>query len=230
MFRVLLQKLAQYSIKPVVERFYLNKERKVRVLGLILNVGPSVFHPSLYFSSKFMGRFIQTLDLENKTVIDVGTGSGILAITAAKKGAKVTAIDINPKAVEIARLNSELNNLKIEVLESDLFSEVQAKFDVVVVNPPYFMNKVKSVGEYAWNAGENAEYFYRFFNELPSVLKAKSDVFMVLASNCDINRIIDIATQNGFSVNLIIQKEYWLEKNFVYKIEPLKPFDHAFFN
>jgi release factor glutamine methyltransferase len=218
MFRILLQKLAQYSIKPVVERFYLNQERKVKVLGLNLLVGPSVFHPSLYFSSKFMGSFIQTLDLENKTVLDVGTGSGILALTAAKKGARVMAIDINPKAVETAQQNAVGNGLEVEVLQSDLFSELSQQFDVVVVNPPFFMSEVNSVAEHAWNAGEGGAYFDRFFEKLENVTHINSSVYMVLASNCNIPEITQKANAFNYTLKLIRQKDFWLEKGLIYNV------------
>lgn len=76
-------------------------------------------------------------------ITDVGTGSGIIAVTMAKqvKSAHVTAIDISPAAIEVARRNAEKHGVseRVQFIESDLFSKVPAdsKFDLVLSNPPY---------------------------------------------------------------------------------------------
>ena len=76
-------------------------------------------------------------------IADVGTGSGILAVTAAKKlpTARVTAIDISPAALKIAAANAAAHGVaeRVELVESDLFAKVdpQRKFDFLVSNPPY---------------------------------------------------------------------------------------------
>jgi release factor glutamine methyltransferase len=77
------------------------------------------------------------------TVADVGTGSGIIAVTVAKrvKNAHLTAIDISAAALEVAKRNAEKHGVaeRIEFVESDLFAKVpaEAKFDLVLSNPPY---------------------------------------------------------------------------------------------
>ncbi|MHC6179120.1 50S ribosomal protein L11 methyltransferase [Clostridium sp. JNZ X4-2] len=72
----------------------------------------------------------------NSRVFDIGTGSGILAITAAKLGAKkVTAVDLNSVAVESALKNREYNNVKnVEILQGNLMESVHGKADIVVAN------------------------------------------------------------------------------------------------
>src|SRR5256885_4211790 len=68
----------------------------VRAAGLYLVVPPTVFHPRFFLTSEFFAAFIAQLDLTGKRVADLGTGSGILALTAARAGAaKVVAIDVN---------------------------------------------------------------------------------------------------------------------------------------
>lgn len=77
------------------------------------------------------------------TVCDVGTGSGIVAVTAAKHlpNARITAVDISPAALEVARGNAETHGVldRIEFLQSDLFAAIspERRFDFVVSNPPY---------------------------------------------------------------------------------------------
>jgi len=60
-------------------------------------------------------------------VLDIGTGTGILALVAAQKGASVIASDINDKAIEIAKKNAALNDVKIEFRKSDLFENIRIK-------------------------------------------------------------------------------------------------------
>ena len=77
------------------------------------------------------------------TIADVGTGSGIVAVTLAKHlpNAKVTMIDVSPAALKVAQGNAERTKVsdRIEAIESDLFAAVPAdrKFDLIVSNPPY---------------------------------------------------------------------------------------------
>ena len=72
------------------------------------------------------------------SVLEVGCGSGIVSLHLAQRGNIVTAIDINPKAIEATKINAKNNNLKIEILEGNMFTPVQnRKFGNIVCNPPY---------------------------------------------------------------------------------------------
>ncbi|OGB84759.1 protein-(glutamine-N5) methyltransferase, release factor-specific [candidate division TM6 bacterium RIFCSPHIGHO2_12_FULL_32_22] len=77
-------------------------------------------------------------------IVDIGTGTGCIAIALAKffKNSEIFAIDINPVALELAQENAELNKIKnIKFVESDLFSNFDEKVDIIVSNPPYISLK-----------------------------------------------------------------------------------------
>lgn len=76
-----------------------------------------------------------------QSVLEMGTGSGIIALHCAKAGCKVTAADISTLTLECAKSNAEKNNLEVEFIQSDLFSKVSGKFDVILFNPPYLSGK-----------------------------------------------------------------------------------------
>lgn len=73
--------------------------------------------------------------------LDLGTGTGIQGIVAAKRGCTVTFADINPDAVECARLNAKRNGVNGKFLVSDLFSNIKGKFNVIAIDPPYLVSR-----------------------------------------------------------------------------------------
>ena len=76
-----------------------------------------------------------------RTVVDLGTGSGAIAVTLAKKlpGARVSAVDLSPDALEVARANAATHGASVEFLQGDLLAPLpaEARFDWIVSNPPY---------------------------------------------------------------------------------------------
>ncbi len=97
-----------------------------------LAIPPGVFVPSAYTMSLANHVRINA----DESVADIGTGSGILAIFAAKLGAKVTATDIDHRAVAAARRNSELNQVTVDIRHGDLFADLSKPLDVIIANLP----------------------------------------------------------------------------------------------
>lgn len=74
--------------------------------------------------------------VKGRRALDIGTGTGYIAITLAKLGAKVDATDISKKALFVARENAKLNKTNVNFFSSNLFEKVDKKYDLVVFNPP----------------------------------------------------------------------------------------------
>ena len=112
--------------------------------------------------------------INNPTILDLCTGSGAIAISLAKyvKNVHICAVDISPKALQIAKKNAELNGVKnnIEFIESNLFEKLKdKKFDIIVSNPPYIETEtiktlskdVQREPKLALDGGKDGLDFYR---------------------------------------------------------------------
>ncbi|MCD6450718.1 MAG: 50S ribosomal protein L11 methyltransferase [Thermotogaceae bacterium] len=93
------------------------------------------FGTGLHQTTKIAAHFLKKVMKEGDSVLDIGTGTAILAILARKLGAKyVLAVDNDPVAIEVAKENVRLNGVDIELRVSDLVSNVQGTFDIAVAN------------------------------------------------------------------------------------------------
>ena len=138
---------------------FLNHRRTAvtHVAGFRLTVPPTVFHPKVFLTSKYFAGFIGKLDLAGKSVAEVGCGSGILSLAAARAGAaRVVAIDINPNAAYAATINGRDNGLpQVRGVCSNLMSGLKpgALFDVIITSPPSFPGEPRDLADRAWFAG-----------------------------------------------------------------------------
>ena len=140
-------------------------------VSIDLTIYPSVFNPALGEGSRIMSR-IKYLFIGD--VLEIGTGSGILAILAAEIADKVIATDINPNAIECARENVNNHNLqaKITLIESDLFKKINKteQFDTILFNPPFLNNRDASKHTAVHEHTKEA-YFDKGYSVLESFLK-----------------------------------------------------------
>jgi HemK-related putative methylase len=132
-------------------------------------------------------------------VLDLGTGSGIQALTAAKNKSvrEVVAVDINDAAVEkLKKEVSEKRIRKISAMKSDLFSDVKDKFDTVIFNPPY-LPQDKGIKELALYGGKHGwETSEKFFNEVSKHLVPNGKILFLFSSLTNKEKIEEIIASN----------------------------------
>jgi release factor glutamine methyltransferase len=137
---------------------------------------------------------------EDDTVLDMGTGCGILAMLAAEKAKNVVAIDINPHALKCANRNAESNGAKekIEFLHGDLFQSIRKneRFSLILFNSPYLPSETdeeKSWIGKAWAGGPNGrQVIDRFITDASQRLADGGKVLLVQSSLSDVNRTLEM--------------------------------------
>ena len=150
----------------------------------------------------------------------MGCGIGAVSVLAAKKGAKVVATDINPVAAKNAQMNGVNNGVKIDAINSDLFDNIPPhQFDYIMINPPYYPKKPVNDAEFAWFCGEDFDYFKRCFKQLANYFNANSEVYMILSEDCDLDKLIEIASENRLSFTAVHQEKKWGEFTVIYSIQ-----------
>ncbi len=138
--------------------------------------------------SKLLARTLEDYDLNNKKLLDMGTGSGIIAILSSKLGANVAACDIIEKVIETAKSNSKNNNEKIYFFQSNLFNKVKDNFDIITFNVPYLPHDPRKEPEsfenesMQWAGGENLEILDRFCKQVKNHLNPNGKILLVLSS------------------------------------------------
>lgn len=202
---------------------YLSKTRIYRHKDIQLAIAPEVFHPGFFFSTKLLLQYISKLNLYKKNFLELGCGSGLISIASSKKGAIVTATDINPVAIDFLKKNSCQNKVELKIIQSDLFKNIPAQqFDIIAINPPYYKKQPLTAQDYAWSCGENGEYFSSLFSSIGNYIHVDTEILMVLFDGCDMEMISGFAAKNGFVLNCVYSKKNMLEKNFIFKIEKIK--------
>lgn len=175
-----------------------------RVAGLRLNTRLDVFHPRYFWSTRLLLRRLDSLPLAGKTVLDMGTGTGVIGIYAARKGARVTAVDINPSAVELAGENAALHGVtgRMSCNVSDLFAAIATgtRFDLIVFNPPFYAGAPASAAEAAFFAGDGFSSVERFLEEARAYLAPKGSVIMILTSDMPLVAIDAMRQRYGYRI------------------------------
>lgn len=175
-----------------------------RLLGLQFHTDADVFHPKFFFSGRILAQHLLAKDLSGKQLVDMGTGSGIVGIHAAKSGASVLALDISRAAVLLATSNAERNGLNGEFVcrQSDLFENVEpeAQFDLIAFNPPFFAGEPRTAADAAWYAGEDFSTIDRFLQQSKEHLTSDGQVVFILSSDMPLTLLNERFQQHGYRV------------------------------
>ena len=163
---------------------------------------PGVYPPSE--DTFFLASELEKHPLSGKHLLDMGTGSGYLAVLASLKGAHVLATDINPLALKNVHLNARLNGVRIRTRLSNLFENVQGRFDYIVFNPPY-LTPIPEAPDPAWDGGY--KIIRAFLEQVGSYLEGNGRYFLIMEEDENWRRLkkqIDCAKVKGNAFHLIL--------------------------
>lgn len=215
--------LLGHSLQRPLLRRRLGRVVLEEVDGLPLIVLPEVFNPALFRTGTVLARTVASSPWaaprsEGSRALDLGTGSGVGAVFAARRGHRVVAVDLNPEAVRCARLNALLHRLedRIEVREGDLFTPVAGEsFDLVLFNPPFFRGAPKSRFDLAWRGTDVLE---RFADGLPAALAPGGVALLLLSTDGDGPALLDALGRQGLTHEPAVRRDFGNEVVTVYAV------------
>lgn len=158
-------------------------------------------------------------------ILDIGTGSGCIAITLNKllDNSRVTAVDISKNALDVARENNKINNTDVNFVESDVFSNINDKYDVIISNPPY-ISYDEDIMDVVYNnephmalyADDNGLYFYdKILMECRKYLNDRFFIAFEIGYKQG-NDIINIINKYFDNVNISLEKDYSGRDRFIF--------------
>jgi len=140
---------------------------------------------------------------EGERVLEIGTGTGVVAIHCAKHGCRVTATDVVTEALELARENANQNTVEVDLREGDMFDPVQGRFDVIIFNPPYLPTAPEDLTDSpldkALDGGPDGTLVtIRFLEQLREYLADEGRAYIVVSSLQEGNRLDDTLHRQQF--------------------------------
>ncbi|MER7759644.1 HemK2/MTQ2 family protein methyltransferase [Streptomyces sp. NPDC097619] len=172
-----------------------------------LLVLPSVYRPQ--YDTHLLADALAREELgPGRTVLEIGTGTGALALQAARRGAAVTAVDVSWPAVLTARANALVRRLPLSVLHGDFETRTaHRRYDLVLTNPPYVPAPAPTApvrgARRAWDAGRDGRLLIdRIRARAPYLLRPDGSLLMVHSAMCDPATTLDRLTAAGLSAEI----------------------------
>ncbi len=198
----------------------------VNFYGNIIKVNPNVLIPR--FETELLVdktiNYIKRNFKEKTKILDIGTGSGAIAISLKKKlDADIDAIDISESALEVATENAKDNNTEINFFESDIFSNVTEKYDIIISNPPYISyteeiedivkNNEPAIALFAENNG--LEFYEKILSKAKHHITNKAMIAFEIGRTQG-NAVASIAKEYFPKADIKIEKDLPGEDRFVF--------------
>lgn len=178
----------------------------VDYLGLTLVIPPQV--QPIFPVSHLLGEAVLAETRADDRVLDMGTGSGVNAILAARTAREVVAVDINPYAVRAATRNAERNGVtdRVRVAHSDVFSAVDGAYDLMIFDPPFRWFAPRDELEAA-STDENYRAMTAFFRGAPARLTERGRMLIFFGSTGDLAYLEELADAAGLARVIVARDE-----------------------
>lgn len=206
------------------------KPYEIEYGGIPLTVFPNVYAPEFFDDSLWYAKELQEI-IGNKSLLEIGTGTGVISVFCAMNGAQVVATDINPDAVKNAQANAERHKLGISVREGDVYNALKAdeKFDFIFWAHP-FNNWDVSVDDMLLRSGldQGYESLRVYIEGARDHLTPEGKLLLGTGDSADLPSIAQIAKENGYTLKLVREMDRPLEsgkeariKDLIYEFVPI---------
>jgi release factor glutamine methyltransferase len=193
--------------------------RVERLYGARFIVTPSVFNPKITRTGEFLASQLSSMLVSRDAdVLDMGTGSGVCAVIAARYARRVVAVDINPAAVRCTAINALLNHVepKVEVRQGDLFAAVaDERFDLILFNPPFVRGAPRDDRDRAWRSSDVAE---RFAAGLRAHLKPLGSALVLLSTFGDGGAFLVEFAKQGLEISVLAERRFVNERLTIFRL------------
>lgn len=199
--------------------------------GLTLTVLPNVYAPEFFDDSLWYANQLQKI-VGKRSLLEIGTGTGVIAIFCVKNGARVVATDINPTAVENARINIKHYGLDIDVREGDVYDPIKPteKFDFIFWSHPFNHWDLKE-DDMLFRSCIDPHYtgLKKYIAGAKDHMTPSGRLLLGTKDSADLKKIEHIAKQNEYDMNLLLESDRPhalsaenITKDLVYEFVPLK--------
>ncbi|MBY0110780.1 class I SAM-dependent methyltransferase [Patescibacteria group bacterium] len=207
-----------------------DKPYEIEYGGIPLTVFPNVYAPEFFDDSLWYANALQEI-VGNKSLLEVGTGTGVIAVFCAMNGAQVVATDINPDAVKNAQTNAERHKLDVSVREGDVYNALKAgeKFDFIFWAHP-FNNWDVPADDMLLRSGldQGYESLRAYVAGAHDHLTSEGKLLLGTGDSADLPTIAEIAKDNGYALKLVREMDRPLEpgkeaqiKDLIYEFAPI---------
>lgn len=200
----------------------------VNFYGNLIKVNKNVLIPRFETEElvEYTINYIKKIFNKKISIVDLGTGSGCIAITLKKEiASNITAIDISSEALEVARENAKKNEVEIKFIKNNMLDNISDKFDVIISNPPYIdkneeiMEIVKNneppIALYADNEG--LYYYEKILKQAKNNLNDKFIIAFEIGYKQG-EKIKKIAKENYPNADIILKKDLQGKDRFIFVI------------
>jgi len=178
-----------------------------------LTIFPGVYDPAE--DSYLLLEVVEKVITPGTKVLEIGTGSGLIAINLASSGAEVYATDIDITACRCARANASLNGVNLDVIRADLFNGIRGRFEMILFNPPYLPLEGDDADHPAWSGGvKGCEVATRFLRDAKHYLAPEGKGFLVFSSLGGVDEVLRVL-QDYYQWRVVAEKRFDFERVFV---------------
>ncbi len=185
---------------------------RIKLFGYSFVILPDVFSPSCSSDTEWFAKKLIPY-VKNLSFLEIGTGTGIIAALAALNGSSpVVATDINPNAIENAKLNRQLLKLDFSIREGNVFDPINENefFDAIFWNHPFNYSEERSLQEDPLGSSVfdyRYEALEEFLHKGKKHLKKNGKIFLGSSNIARIQLIKQIAKKEGYSFTLLKKSE-----------------------